>query len=152
MTKQIKATNKFRKKIFYNIIDKQLYVEIKIGSGVLKNEKGEKIKISDINNLNIYIDLSLFPAHMLRSYGRYVIENDIFINKIYWLFKKDKYPVLIYVDGLYVVRDTYVQISFRKINNKGIIINKQNILTIPNDGYLRECNENYKIETKIKLI
>lgn len=146
----MKATTKPRRKIFFNKVDKLLYTEIKIGSDYFVNEKGEKIDLKTIeSNLNIYIDLSLFPAHINRSYGP--IADELFSNKMYWLFRKERYPILILINTIFYGFKN-ATITYRKIDNYGNIGNKQYLLTIPHEGYLRECKENYKIETKIKLI
>lgn len=150
----MKGTNKLRKRLFYNLVTETLFIETKINSGQFIDEKNVTIDINTINEWNRYIDLSLFPAHIFKSYGKIVFQ--LKENDIVWVHDRTnkRKPFLAIITKVErnilqpMSPDTY---QFKKIELDGTVSNKT-IFSYYDKYHFAKSLENYKIETKIKLI
>lgn len=166
-----KLTTKPRKKLFYNKLEDILYVETQPGSKTYKERrekysnfvKPKELSIIDeatiLANLGrVYLDLSLFPAHIYKSYGH---ANALGENKLVWFFKQHYVedntiikPKLIYITDIVADFIGMYTITYRTIDLNGVMSNKFNYMSIHAiylDNTFKEVNENYQITTKITL-
>lgn len=149
-----RASNKIRKKFYYNRATKTLFKESKPGSGIFNDDKSNSITGCIIRKHigSLYIDLSLFPAHLYKSYGKEWIPTDGSISWIHVCKGNSWRRYLCYVD---IFCDDGDRVRYRIINNDGIISVKAKWAEIGNgEGYARFTKplENYKLTTSVKLL
>ncbi len=155
----IKRTTKPRKKLFYNKLTEALFIETEIGSNQFRNEDKEEINIDVItHSSHIYIDLSLFPAHIYKNYG---CCNALDENKLVWYFEsvtKNETvikPKLIFVTAIVSdFRGNYT-ITYRQVDPSGVLETKNRVTSVYAEflnSTFREVRENYQIKTTIKLL
>jgi hypothetical protein len=154
-----KATNKLRKRIYYNKSLKCLFVETKPGSNLFKpqpelkgeNEKyNEEIRLGTIDSSMslLWVDVSHAPAHLFKSYGKptspgtgavlwrpYVTEAD----------PESKKMKLVYITTGWGPTGT----RFRAVLASGKLARKEESAE---DSLFFQPLENYKVETTIKLL
>lgn len=142
--------NKPRKKIFYNRLLDCLFIETKPNSGIFRsninhqNEEYNRDFTLDemVSRRNIFMDISLFPAHIYKSYGTTYLP---FRGDIVWAFMTGKRPFLAYVHD--VMSDGYI---IRKILTDGIVSRKS--IYTDSSTYFKLSKENYKLVQQVKLI
>ncbi len=163
----MKATTKERKRLYYNKLTNKLYIETKAKSCYFKDEDNVLITLNIIKkNLDsIYIDLSLFPAHIFKNYGELC---NPFQNELVWVHNKNKNkkPFLAYAEDTIEVPNYYTTaedgggiknttfcLLLNKILSNGKLSKKHILIDISDQNICyTKPKENYKIVTTIKLI
>lgn len=143
-----KATTKPRRKIFFNKRTNTTFYQIK-WKGKFIDEymdettlqvKGELIRK---NIGQIYIDLSLFPAHTFKNFGEQKTPPQDRV--VMWHKHKNGKMYLVYITNRMTI-----SASFRKVNPDGTLAKKVETSFEIGDFYMP--NENYKIDVKIRLL
>jgi hypothetical protein len=136
-----KATTKKRKRLFYNKLTNTIFREVN-EFWVSDGKELISLKQVEANLKEIYQDISLFPAHVNKNYGKVTTP---VTNQICWLKQNNKFYLV------YIVKRQTLHVFYKKVLPDGKL-SKKVFDSDFTDVTFFETKENYKVDIKIRLL